>query len=78
MITDELYSLIRTVRYDGAPVFHMHSMMAFPDSSEAYWLSPVNKVMNPYMGKNHPVYKDKMLENGELSDSIHFLSPPVE
>lgn len=78
MITDQLYSLIRTVRYDGSTVFHMRSPAAFPDSSEAYWLSPVNKFVNPYLGKNHPVYKDKMLESGELSDSIHFSAPVSE
>jgi hypothetical protein len=75
MITDQLYSLIRTVRYDGSTVYHMRCPVAFPDSSEAYWLSPVNKFVNPYLGKNHPVFKDKMLESGELSDSIHFSAP---
>ena len=78
MITDQLYSLIRTVRYDGSTIFHMRCPAAFPDSSEAYWLSPVNKFVNPYLGKNHPVYKDKMLESGELSDSIHFTAPVSE
>ncbi len=72
MITDELYSLIRTVRYDGGVIYHMRCPIAFRDSSEGYWLSPNDKVVNPYMGKNHPVYKDKMLGSGEVSDSIHF------
>src|ERR1700676_3186481 len=36
MITDELYSLIRTVRYDGSVVYHIRCSMAFADSSEAY------------------------------------------
>jgi hypothetical protein len=75
MITDELYSLIRTVRYDGSIVYHMRSPTAFSDSSEGYWLSPANQISNPYFGKNHPVYKDKMLSYGEISDSIHFSAP---
>ena len=78
MITDELYSLIRTLRYDGSTVFHMRSTMAFADSSEVYWLSPTNQIINPYLGKNNPVYKDKMAETGELSDSIHFAAPASE
>jgi hypothetical protein len=72
MITDELYSLIRTVRYDGGVIYHMRCPIAFSDSSEGYWLSPNNKIVNPYLGKKHPVYKDKMLGSGEVSDSIHF------
>lgn len=74
MITDELYSLIRTVRYDGSVIYHMRCPMAFADSSEAYWLSADNKIINPYLGKHHPVYQDKMLNCGEVSDSIHFVT----
>jgi hypothetical protein len=77
MITDELYSLIRTVRYDGGGViYHMRCPMAFHDSTEGYWLSPDNKVVNPYLGKKHPKYNDKMLDCGEVSDSIHFALAP--
>ncbi len=72
MITDELYSLIRTVRYDGGVIYHMRCPIAFSDSSEGYWLSPNDRIVNPYMGRNHPVYKDKMLGSGEVSDSLHF------
>jgi hypothetical protein len=72
MITDELYSLIRTVRYDGGVIYHMRCPMAFNDSSEGYWLSAGSQVINPYLGKKHPKYKDKMLDCGEVSDSIHF------
>jgi Cu(I)/Ag(I) efflux system membrane fusion protein len=75
MITDQLYSLIRTVRYDGSTIYHMHCSMAFPDSSEAYWLSPTNKIVNPYLGKNNPVTKNKMQDCGEVSDSIRFSAP---
>ncbi len=72
MITDELYSLIRTVRYDGGVIYHMRCPIAFSDSSEGYWLSPNNQIVNPYLGKKDPVYKDNMLGSGEVSDSIHF------
>ena len=39
MLTDELYNLIRTVRYDGQTVYHIRCPMAFGDSQEGYWLS---------------------------------------
>jgi hypothetical protein len=78
MITDELYSLIRTVRYDGSTVYHMRCPNAFADSSEAYWLSPVNKILNPYLGNNHPSNTDKAHDQGEISDSLHFSAPVSE
>ncbi|MHA4811993.1 DUF3347 domain-containing protein [Flavitalea flava] len=73
MLTDELYNLIRTVRYDGEIIYHVKCPMAFKDSEEGYWLSDKNKVVNPYLGKKHPTYKDKMLGCGEVSDSLDFV-----
>jgi hypothetical protein len=78
MITDQLYSLIRTVRYDGSTIYHMRCSRAFSDSSEAYWLSPTNKISNPYLGKNTPVSKNKMPDTDELIDSIRFSVPVSE
>jgi hypothetical protein len=78
MITDELYSLVRTVKYDGSTIYYIRCPAAFADSSEAYWLSPTNKIVNPYLGKNHPVYSDNMPGGGEVSDSIHFSAPVSE
>jgi hypothetical protein len=46
--------------------------MAFKDSEEAYWLTNTNKIINPYLGKNHPKYKDKMVGCGEVVDSLDF------
>ncbi len=78
MITDELYSLIRTVRYDGSTIYHMRCPNAFADSSEAYWLSPVNKSSNPYSGKNNMIKNHGTADQGELSDSLHFSAPVTE
>jgi len=71
-LTDQMYSLIRTVRYDGAPVYHIRCPMALGDSIEGFWLSSTNKIVNPYLGKKHPSYKDKMLGCGEVVDSLDF------
>ncbi|MFI5155145.1 MAG: DUF3347 domain-containing protein [Chitinophagales bacterium] len=72
MLTSEIYDLIRTVRYNGATVYHAKCPMAFGDSAEAYWLSDQRKIINPYLGKYHPSYKDKMLGCGEIVDSLDF------
>jgi hypothetical protein len=71
-LTDELYNLIRTVRYDGEVIYHIKCPMAFADSSEGYWLSNSNAVVNPYLGRKHPSYKDKMVGCGEIVDSLIF------
>jgi len=72
MLTDELYNLIRTVRYDGETIYHVRCPMAFKDSEEGYWLTNQAKIINPYLGKKHPVYKEKMLGCGEINDSLDF------
>ncbi len=72
MLTDEMYNIIRTVRYSGQTIYHMRCPMAFGDSAEAYWLTNVNKVVNPYLGNKHPVYQAKMVGCGEMVDSLDF------
>ena len=72
MLTDEMYNIIRTVRYSGETIYHIKCPMAFKETEEGYWLSNVNKIVNPYLGKNHPVYKSKMLGCGEVVDSLDF------
>ena len=71
-LTDDLYNLVRTVRYDVGVIYHDRCPMAFNDSIEGFWLSNSAKIMNPYLGKNHPTYKAKMLGCGEIVDSMDF------
>jgi hypothetical protein len=73
MLTDEMYNIIRTVRYNGEVIYHIKCPIAFRDSEEAYWLTNTKKVINPYLGNKHPAYKDKMLGCGEIVDSIDFV-----
>ena len=72
MLTNDIYDLVRVVKYDREIFYHIKCPMAFNDSEEAYWLSNTNKVVNPYLGKKHPTYKDKMLGCGEVVDSLDF------
>ena len=71
-LTDDLYNLIRTVRYDVGVIYHDRCPMAFGDSIEGFWLSNSARIMNPYLGKKHPFYKAKMLGCGEIVDSMDF------
>ena len=77
LITEDLYSLIRVVRFDGAVIYHMRCTSAFADSSEAYWLSSSSQIVNPYMGKSIPA-ENTLPVNGEISDSLHFSAPASE
>jgi len=70
LMTEELYNLLRTVRYDQGEIYHIKCPMAFSDTIPAYWLSNTSAVVNPYMGNKHPTYKAKMLHCGELVDSF--------
>ncbi len=71
-LSESLYNLLRTVRYDGAVVYHQHCPMAFNESDEAFWLSNKNQVVNPYLGNKHPKYRDKMVDCGDVTDSLDF------
>ncbi len=72
MISDALYDLIRTVKYDRQKLYHQHCPMAFNDEEEAYWISNSNVVVNPYLGNKHPKYKESMLHCGDITDSLDF------
>ncbi|MBN9380273.1 MAG: DUF3347 domain-containing protein [Chitinophagaceae bacterium] len=72
MLTDELYNLLRAVRYDGEKVYHDRCPMAFNETDEGFWLSNSPKIVNPYLGNKHPTYKSKMLGCGEIVDSVDF------
>jgi Cu(I)/Ag(I) efflux system membrane fusion protein len=64
MISDAMYDLVRTIRFDKEVVYHQFCPMAFNDAG-AYWLSSTADIKNPYFGK-------KMLTCGEVKDSIDF------
>jgi hypothetical protein len=72
MLTDELYNLVRAVRYDAEVIYHARCPMAFNETDEGFWLSNSPKIVNPYLGNKHPTYKSKMLGCGEIVDSVNF------
>jgi Cu(I)/Ag(I) efflux system membrane fusion protein len=62
--SDMLFDILRTVQYKGGKVYQQFCPMAF-DNAGANWLSNDAAIRNPYFG-------DKMLECGEVKDSISF------
>jgi hypothetical protein len=72
LISEGLYNLIRTVKYDRQKLYHQHCPMAFNDEEEAWWISNSNKIVNPYLGSKHPKYKAGMENCGDITDSLDF------
>lgn len=64
MISDALWSLTRTVKFDGQKVYYQYCPMAF-NNKGAYWLSNQRTIRNPYFG-------EEMLECGSVEDSLDY------
>ena len=61
-VSDAMYALLKNVELKNAAVYRQYCPMAFDDKG-AYWLSNESEIRNPYFGK-------KMLECGEVTDSL--------
>jgi len=71
MVTEMLYpAFFKTINYEGEALYLQHCPMAFDGDKGANWISNNKKVINPYLGKNHPKYKGIMLHCGETKDTI--------
>lgn len=62
-ISDVLYDMVRTVRYNKDTIYQIHCPMAF-NSAGANWLSRDTIVINPYFNPS-----EKMLDCGGVQDS---------
>lgn len=71
-LSENLYNLLRTVKYDQQVIYHDKCPMAFNDNEAAYWLSSKREIVNPYFGNKHPHYKSGMLSCGSIEDSIDY------
>ena len=76
MLSQQLYDLLRTVKYDVAKVYYQECPMALNNyESSAFWLSAEGdnkKRRNPYLGLHDPKYGKAMLICGATRDSINF------
>ena len=73
-ITDNLYSLINTVRYDKQIIYYDMCPMAFNENEQAFWLSADSAISNPYFGTKHPKYHSGMATCGNVEQEIDFAS----
>lgn len=73
-LSENLFNLLRTVKYDQQVVYYDKCPMAFNDSETAYWLSNSKEIINPYLGNKHPKYKAGMLGCGEIEDSVSYVT----
>ena len=71
-LSQNLYDLLRVIKYDGAKLYLQQCPMAFNDTEEGLWLSKDKKIRNPYLGLHHPKYKSGMLACGETKDTLNF------
>jgi hypothetical protein len=72
-LTQYIYDLLRTVRYDQSKIYFQECPMAFGDDHAGNWLSKTADVRNPYLGIQHPKYRDKMLNCGGPRDTLNFM-----
>lgn len=74
--SQNLYDLLRTVKYDGAKVYLQQCPMAFGENTEGIWLSKAKKIRNPYLGLHDPEYRGTMISCGETKDTLNFQAAP--
>ena len=81
MLSQQLFDLLRIVKYDAAKVFYQECPMALNNyESSAFWLSANSETKsrrNPYLGLHDPKYGKAMLTCGSTRDSINFATAPT-
>jgi hypothetical protein len=80
MLSQQLFDLLRIVKYDAAKVFYQECPMALNNyESSAFWLSANSETKsrrNPYLGLHDPKYGKAMLSCGTTRDSVNFAPAP--
>ena len=81
MLSQQMFDLLRIVKYDAAKVYYQECPMALNNyESSAFWLSTEGdpkKRRNPYLGLHDPKYGKAMLTCGATRDSINYVSSPA-
>lgn len=71
-LSENLYTLVQTVKYDQQKLYHMVCPMAFGDDKEGKWISNSDSVINPYLGLKHPKYHAAMINCGSVADTLDY------
>ncbi len=69
-VSENLYPYFKLINYEGENMYWQNCPMAFGDEKGANWISASKEIVNPYLGKKHPVYKGSMLKCGVVKDTI--------
>jgi hypothetical protein len=81
MLSQQLFDLLRTVKYDATKVYYQECPMALNNyESSAFWLSANSETKNrrnPYLGLHDPKYGKAMLTCGATRDSINYVTSPA-
>ena len=79
-LSQQLFDLLRIVKYDVAKVYYQECPMALNDhETSGFWLSSMGRDddrRNPYLGLHDPKYGKAMLTCGSTRDSINFAAAP--
>ena len=74
MLSQQIFDLLRIVKYDVAGVYYQECPMALNEhESSGFWLSSEGadeKRRNPYLGLHDPKYNKAMLTCGSTRDSV--------
>jgi len=76
ILSNELYTFLRTVRYDLAVIYWKECPQAFDDSNPGNWLSISEEMMNPYGKKDCAVVRSSI--NFMPGDSLTNKKPGKE
>ena len=81
MLSQQMFDLLRIVKYDAAKVYYQECPMALNNyESSAFWLSANSETKNrrnPYLGLHDPKYGKAMLTCGATRDSINYVTSPA-
>ena len=81
MLSQQMFDLLRIVKYDAAKVYYQECPMALNNyESSAFWLSANSETKNrrnPYLGLHDPKYGKAMLTCGATRDSINYITNPA-
>lgn len=78
MLSQQMFDLLRVIKYDSAKVYFQECPMALNNyETAAFWLSKAggdDQRRNPYLGLHDPRYGKGMLKCGSTKDSVSFVS----
>jgi Ca2+/Na+ antiporter len=74
LLSDNLRSLLTTIKYDQSKIYWQECPMAFGDDKPGNWLSKTIEVRNPYLGTKGPSHGNEMLNCGGPKDTINFMT----